>query len=551
MTIFPYFNAAEKLLFMKKKFLSTAFTGFILSFFLACSSVQVSGKKTVSIFPPEDYGQLFYDVQTDEDIFPDSKTFVDAVPLHNVDRIKKSYADLEDKSTASVSDFLQKNFRIPKQETTYKTDSSSINEHIQKLWQVLKRPADEKEAGTLISLPHPYIVPGGRFREIYYWDSYFTMLGLKEDGEIETIENMVDNFAFLIREFGFIPNGNRTYYLSRSQPPFFALMVELLAEEKGERIYRDYIDVLEREYDFWMQGSDILTPSNVEYQRVVLLPQGEILNRYWDDKNTPRPESYREDVETAKEAINEIPELEKEAVYRNLRAAAESGWDFSSRWLSRDEQGKYRLSTIHTTKILPVDLNSLLYNLEKTLAKANRLSGFIDKAENFDQKAKDRKEAIQKYFWDEEKNYYMDYNFEKHSKTAIISAAGMFPLFFKISRKEQAQEIAETIEESLLRPGGVVTTSNNTGQQWDAPNGWAPLQWMSILGLRNYDQHDLADEIKTRWLELNSDVYYRTYKLLEKYNVEDITKESGGGEYPTQDGFGWTNGVFQKLSKEN
>lgn len=535
---------------MKKKTLPTAFASFFVCLFLACSSAPVSDRETVQIFAPEEYGQLFYDVQNNEEIFPDSKTFVDAVPLHDVDRIKKRYADLENKSTASISEFLQSNFSIPENETTYKTDSSSINEHIQKLWQVLKRPADEKEPGTLINLPHPYLVPGGRFREIYYWDSYFTMLGLQADGEIETIENMVENFAYLIREFGFIPNGNRTYYLSRSQPPFFALMVEILAGEKGEKIYRDYLDVLEREYDFWMNGSENLTANSPDYRRVVRMPEGEILNRYWDDLNRPRPESFREDVKTAEEAIAEIPGLEKEEVYRNLRAAAESGWDFSSRWLSRNDQGEYQLSTINTTKILPVDLNSLLYNLEKTLARAHRLNGYLDKAENFEQFAEDRNRAIQKYFWDEEEDFYLDYNFRENRKTGVISAAGIFPLYFEIAGEKQAQKVAETFEETLLTPGGVVTTTNDTGEQWDAPNGWPPLQWMSITGLRNYGHYALANEIKTRWLNLNSDVYNRTYKMLEKYNVEDITKESGGGEYPTQDGFGWTNGVFQKLSKE-
>ncbi|PKD20270.1 trehalase [Salegentibacter salinarum] len=506
-------------------------------------------EKQLSILPPEElYGKLFFDVQKNESLFTDSKTFVDAVPRIAPEEIRKKYAEIKPESNTELKTFLNENFEIPEADSDYKTDSSSINLHINKLWDVLKRPADEKLSGTLIPLPNPYIVPGGRFREIYYWDSYFTMLGLQEDGETETIRNMVDNFAWLIENYGFIPNGNRTYYLSRSQPPFFAKMVELLAQTDGEETYIKYLPALEKEYDFWMKGSENQEPG--AYKRVVRLSNEEILNRYWDDKNTPRPESYREDVETAEKAISKNPDRTKEEVYRNLRAAAESGWDFSSRWLSINGNGDFNLYSIHTTQIIPVDLNSLLYNLEQTLARAYNLKVQPEKAVTFQERAENREAAIQKYLWEEETGFYFDYNFKKEHRTGIYSLAGVYPLFFEISDEKQAGKISETMEQIFLRPGGLVSTPHNTGQQWDAPNGWAPLQYMSIEGLRNYGKDLLASEIKQRWLNLNQSVYENTYKLLEKYNVEDLSKESGGGEYPTQDGFGWTNGVYQKLSKE-
>ncbi|PRX49622.1 alpha,alpha-trehalase TreF [Salegentibacter salegens] len=534
---------------------------FLCSFLLinACSSaVRTEENKTdkikleekqLSILPPEElYGELFFDVQENESLFADSKTFVDAVPRMAPREIQKKYAEEKPTNNTEFKAFLNENFEIPALNSEYKTDSSSINLHINKLWDVLKRPADEQVSGTLIPLPNPYIVPGGRFREIYYWDSYFTMLGLQEDGETETIRNMVDNFAWLIENYGFIPNGNRTYYLSRSQPPFFAKMVQLLAEIEGEEVYIKYLPALQKEYDFWMKGSENQEPG--AYKRVVKLSDGEILNRYWDDKNTPRPESYREDVETAEEAITKNPDRSKAEVYRDLRAAAESGWDFSSRWLSINGNGDFNLYSIHTTQIIPVDLNSLLYNLEKTLARAYKLDAAEEKAEVFRIKAENRKIAIQKYLWEEETGFYFDYNFKKAHRTGIYSLAGVYPLFFKISEDAQTGKVAKTLEQVFLRPGGLVSTPHNTGQQWDAPNGWAPLQYMSIEGLRNYNKDYLASEIKQRWLNLNQNVYENTYKLLEKYNVEDLSKESGGGEYPTQDGFGWTNGVYQKLSKE-
>ncbi|MCG9973113.1 alpha,alpha-trehalase TreF [Christiangramia crocea] len=506
-------------------------------------------EEDVEILPPDElYGDLFFDVQTGE-IFEDSKTFVDVVPQHNVGLIRQRYNMLDDTTTESISEFIKQHFEIPGNDFEFKTDSSSIKLHIRKLWDVLKRPADERVSGTLIPLPNPYIVPGGRFREIYYWDSYFTMLGLLEDGEIETIRNMVDNFAYLINEYGFIPNGNRTYYLGRSQPPFFAMMVRVLAEAEGEEVLAEYLPELEKEYNFWMDGAEDLNNKHA-FRRVVKMEDGGILNRYWDDNATPRPESYREDVKTAEKAVSRNPELSKEEVYRNLRAGAESGWDFSSRWLNKNENDEFDLSTIHTTDIVPVDLNSLLYNLEMTISEAAEIAGNEEKVEEFTKKAEARKETILKYHWNDKAGFFMDYNFRKNEMTDRFSLAGVYPLFFEIASQLQSEGVAAKIEEVFLKPGGVVTTPYNTGEQWDAPNGWAPLQWITIKGLQNYGRDDLASEIRSRWLELNKDVYQRTFKMLEKYNVEDLSKESGGGEYPTQDGFGWTNGVYQKLSSE-
>ncbi|WP_372919452.1 alpha,alpha-trehalase TreF [Salegentibacter sp.] len=529
---------------------------FLCSFLIlsGCSSAikteeKRSEEKQLSILPPEDlYGKLFFDVQENDSLFSDSKTFVDAVPRSAPEEIRKKYAEVQPETNAEMKAFLDENFEIPKASSNYVTDSTSINLHIKKLWKVLKRPADEQVSGTLIPLPNPYIVPGGRFREVYYWDSYFTMLGLQEDGETATIRNMVDNFAWLIETYGFIPNGNRTYYLSRSQPPFFSLMVQLLAEIEGEAVYTEYLDAMETEYEFWMTGSDNTEAGG--YKRVVVLPNGDILNRFWDDKDTPRPESYREDMETAEIATAKNPDRTRQEVYRDLRAAAESGWDFSSRWLSINGNGDFNLYSIHTTQIIPVDLNSLLYDLEQTLALAYEIKELPDKAWAYREKAQSRKAAIQKYLWEEEAGFYFDYNFKTRHTTGIYSLAGVYPLFFEIPAEEQANKVASSLEQVFLRPGGLVSTPHHTGQQWDAPNGWAPLQYMSIEGLRNYGKEQLASEVKQRWLNLNQNVYQKTWKLMEKYNVEDLSKESGGGEYPTQDGFGWTNGVYQKLSKE-
>jgi len=536
-----------------KKTLTFKTALFLFVILLSGCQLQKENTENIKILPPEElYGQLFIDVQSHKkNILGDSKAFVDCVPKGDIEKILADYSKLENKSDSTViRNFLEDNFIIPGYHSEYKTDSSQINDHITEVWSLLKRQPDEVKSGTLIPLKYSYIVPGGRFREVYYWDSYFTMLGLQEDKQTETIQNMVDNFSNLIDTYGFVPNGNRTYYLSRSQPPFYALMITLLAEIKGDSIYKNHLENLEKEYSFWMNGTEKLSPTNNSYRRVVRMKDGETLNRYWDDKNTPRAESYKEDIQTAKEAKSILADSKDELVYRNIRAAAESGWDFSSRWLTVNKENIYELYTIHTTDIIPVDLNSLLYNLEYTISKAYQVSNNNEKSKEYRTKYNARKEAILKYCWSSDKKFFMDYNFVQNKQTEVYSLAGVYPLFFDISDKKQAALVSAKIQHSFLKAGGVVSTLNTTDQQWDAPNGWAPLQWITIQGLRNYGYLFLANDIKKRWLNLNEKVYNNTFKMLEKYNVVNTNLKSGGGEYPTQDGFGWTNGVYQSLSKE-
>ncbi len=513
---------------------------------LFCTSPQ---HNIIEIDTPEElYGNLFHDVQANPEIFSDSKTFPDCLPNVAPKEIRKRYDRLEDRSTAALKKFIHENFSLPQSTTPFGTDSLPINQHIARLWNYLERPADKPVSGTRIPLPYPYIVPGGRFREIYYWDSYFTMLGLREDSLVAAIGQMVDNFAYLIDACGFIPNGNRTYYRTRSQPPFFAMMIAVLASCKGDSIFITYRTQLEKEYRFWMNGIDTISKTEPAFKRVVVLDDSTVLNRYWDDTATPRAESYREDMKTAAVAVEKNPSTNRAVVYRNLRAAAESGWDFSSRWLTPDSTGTFHLHTIHTTEIIPVDLNALLCNLERTLSRAYALSGDSTASNRYRILADKRRGALNRYCWNDSTGWYMDYRFTTGEQTGVFSLAGIYPLFFKLASTDQAQEAAGTIRNRFLKPGGVVTTLYPTGQQWDMPNGWAPLQWLTIKGLRNYRHTRLADTISSRWCSLNRKVYRTMFRMMEKYNVVDTTKESGGGEYPTQDGFGWTNGVYKVLT---
>lgn len=484
---------------------------------------------------------LFEDVQMQQ-VFPDGKTFVDCIPKFSLEIINQKYLAEKNNSNFHLKEFVPANFDLPVALSfLFVSDSSKpVEVNIELLWTVLTRQPD-KQSGSLIPLPYSYIVPGGRFGEIYYWDSYFTMLGLRASGKTDMIENMVKNFSFLINTQGYIPNGNRTYFLGRSQPPFFSLMVKLLSDCIGKNILSDYLPQLEKEYNFWMKGADKLNEQITALHHAVRMPGGEIMNRFWDENETPRPESYREDVE-----LTHLSKQNDKNLYRNLRAGAESGWDYSSRWFKEG----HSFNTIHTTDIIPVDLNCLLWHLEFHIAEAYKQNKDEKNYNRYKDLSGKRKIAINKYCWNESLNFFTDYDFNEKKLTQSLTLAGVAPLFFGIATDDQAVQIASLLKNKFLKAGGLITTLEITGQQWDAPNGWAPLHWMTVIGLENYNQHELASEIAKRWIKLNTDVFKRTGKLMEKYNVVDTHLEAGGGEYAGQDGFGWTNGVLLALMKK-
>lgn len=501
-----------------------------------CLLAQQSSSQILT--PRQLYPGLFEAVQLNN-VFPDNKTFVDMSPKADPALIMERYAAEKGKPGFSLAEFVGRNFSPPEGSgINFKTDlKKGIRAHIDTLWQVLYRYHDTAAHSSLLPLKADFIIPGGRFREIYYWDSYFTMLGLQESKQTGMIDNMIRNFANLIDRYGFIPNGTRTYYLSRSQPPFFSLMVELLAKDKGESVLPLYRKELLAEYNFWMQGQDTLREGHA-FRNLVRLADGSLLNRYWDSSDQPREESYRQDVESVVKTTERPGDY-----YRNIRAAAESGWDFSTRWFG--ESGS--LADIQTTDLLAVDLNSLLYHLELTLSKSYAISGDKVSSLSFRKKATARRKAILRYCWDEKSGWFKDYNFKRSKIEKIVTLAGVFPLEFGIATKRQAARTAARIQSDFLQAGGLVTTLNRSGQQWDSPNGWAPLEYMAIDGLMNYGYAHLARTIAERWIALNKYVFGQTGKLVEKYNVIDTNLKAGGGEYSLQDGFGWTNGVLLNL----
>ena len=489
--------------------------------------------------PRQLFPGLFEAVQL-SDIFPDNKTFVDATPKRDPELIMKDYTAQKGQQGFDLKTFVVANFTIPTANgNVFKSDVSlGIRKHIDTLWEVLYRKHDTvSKYSSLLPLPNDFVIPGGRFRETYYWDSYFTMLGLQESHKTKIIQNMIGNFAYMLDKYGFIPNGTRTYYLTRSQPPFFSMMLDLLAKDEGETVLVKYQKELLEEYAYWMKGSEVLKAGQA-YRNAVKMQDGELLNRYWDESDKPREESFKKDVDAAKETTQK-----PEDFYRNIRAAAESGWDFSTRWM--DTTGK--LSSIETTFIIPVDLNCLMYHLELSIAKSYKLQGNEVKYNFYADKASLRKKAILKYSWSEKNGWFMDYNWKLNHITPLETLAGAFPLEFNIADEQQAAKVANGLKTKFLKPGGLITTFQRSGQQWDSPNAWAPLQYIAIDGLNKYKQNALARTIAETWIGTNTRVFDSTGKLMEKYNVVDTDAKAGGGEYPLQDGFGWTNGVLLNL----
>jgi len=506
-----------------------------------------SAERSPRYDPAHDLGPLFQAVQL-APLFEDSKTFVDARPLLPAPQIAREYERARSDAGFSLRAFVAQRFALPRAaETSFRTDTlTTMEEHIRALWPVLSRgPGSDTGAvpSSLIPLPHPYVVPGGRFREVYYWDSYFTMLGLAASGRVDLVKDMLDNFAHLIETFGHIPNGNRTYYLSRSQPPFFAAMIGLYASATDTAHALPYLGALEAEHAFWMDGAAGLAPGD-GFRRAVRLRDGPVLNRYWDDLAEPRPEAYLRDYELGQS----VPEARRKALYRNLRATAESGWDFSSRWL-RDPAD---LRTLETTDLVSVDLNSLLWYAERLIAALRRFRGFpgdLESARRFEAAALERRSALLAAAYDSASRYFYDVRWRTGERVADRpTLAAVVPLYFGLATTEQGRAVAATLERDFLRPGGLVTTLVASGQQWDAPNGWAPLEWMAIEGVRRYGRADLADTVAARWLALNRRTYRGTGRMMEKYDVVDLGRPAGGGEYPAQDGFGWTNGVAAALA---
>jgi len=381
-------------------------------------------------------------------------------------------------------------------------------------WQELARHHNQ-DSGTLVGLPFPYVVPAAdlnaefRFEEQYYWDSYFTALGLHEQRHQVLVEGMLENLLYLFRRFGLIPNASRMYFTGRSQPPVLTSFILHVYEtyNKDNEWLRQKMSVAKEEYALvWM---------NKTHPQWHNVHKG--LSRYYD--------------------INVLHDL----------AEAESGWDMTPRFERK------------CLDFIPVDLNALLYKYETDFARTDELLGDKESAQVWMHKASERKKSMNEIMWGKLRGFYFDYNFEKGVLGDIWSLAGFYPMWAGMASKQQAERIVDQLPR-FERKGGLTTTTRplvdtsvlfgSLKAQWAYPNGWAPLHYIVIEGLKNYGYHEEAKRIASAWVKTNLDWFDRNGVFLEKYNVVNTKKPPIEGLYPSQTGFGWTNAIFIKLVED-
>lgn len=482
------------------------------------------------------YGDLLKAVQL-SGIYNDSKTFVDKPMKVDPDEVLNAFYQLPTPySKESLEIFLDEYFDpagsdlvdwVPEDYVEYPAFLSTITDDdyyswavgLNNLWLLLGRSVNETvlqnpQRHSFLPRPFPMVVPGGRFRESYYWDSYWIIRGLLVCDMYSTALNVISNLIQDISNFGFVPNGGRIYYLDRSQPPLLSEMVMTYIDyQMTHRLYdqnlvsfiREAYKALTIEHDWWMN------PLNGHVVDI----NGQILNRYHSNATTPRPESYKEDYDNN----GFEPDF-----YQNVRGGAETGWDFSSRWI----RGGVNVSFIATHEIVPVDLNSILYQMECNLAKLDILNSSLSSipaftelwfsvdftsasycgnatANNYYLAAKSRSEAIHSILWDKSSSRWRDFNTSSQEFSSVNTIESWTPLWAGLSFGNSSlnDEIVNALNTSgLIQPGGILTTSFESGQQWDAPNAWPPLVLIAIEGLR------LVNTTNSRMLSVSLLLFY-------------------------------------------
>ncbi|EZA62647.1 hypothetical protein DMN91_007675 [Ooceraea biroi] len=506
-------------------------------------------------------------------IFNDSKTFVDLYQLHDPDVtidnfnalmnatnnapnrdqvaafVAQNFAEQDELENATLPDWTE-NPKILKSigDPTYREWAKNLN----LIWKELARRLNHDvvvdiQRHSLIYVNNTFIIPGGRFREFYYWDSYWIIEGLLLCDMHDTVKGMIENFLSMVDRFGFVPNGGRIYYLSRSQPPLLIPMVAKYYEFTGDRKFlRENIALLEAEFEYWQNEMTVNVIKNDKTYK---------LAHYVVNSPNPRPESYKEDYRLAQQ----LPEEKRGAVYDDLKAAAESGWDFSYRWCIRsNETAQLSLLNVSTSDIIPVDLNAILQRNAKLLAYFHSILYNPLKVLRYTRIAQNYQAAINDVLWNENEGVWLDYDTrnKRHRDTFYVSnLTPLYTMSYNRSRRETyAQKAISYLKKNKIDAfyGGTPTSMNYTGEQWDFPNAWPPLQSFLIQGLYQTQVKkamDLAEDFAIRWLRSNYLGYKESGNMFEKYNAIIPGDGGGGGEYLVQTGFGWTNGVvFEFLS---
>lgn len=508
-------------------------------------------------------GSLLAVVQM-SNLFPDCKHFVDMPLKHNAATTLSEWRELVALHNGAVpievlATFVNAHFdqpggeledHIPEDFNADHSFDSISDPHYRQFardlhnrWPNLSRRVAEKvhqnpENYSIIALPHSFIIPGGRFRELYYWDSFFTIRGLLASKMFGTVKGMIENMAYLVDTYGFIPNGNRIYYLNRSQPPLLTWCVEAFYSATNDlEFVRKIMPSLEKEMEFFTKN-----------KLITQLGWKSHLFQFKVEALAPRPESYREDYESA-EHIEDI--VGKQKLWGDIAAAAESGRDFSCRWFSDEGAHAGKMGSTRTSAIIPVELNSIICSNLRIFSNFYELLGQPEKAATTKLQYQVMKEAIHQVFWNETHACWFDFDVTKNAQIEVFFDTNLFPLFCGCTHEgfDGTRVVAYLTNNGILNYQGIPTSLRVTGQQWDFPSGWAPMNWIAILGFKAIGQVELAKTLASKWVTHNYNIFKDSNTMYEKYNVEDpcFKARGGGGEYELQEGFGWTNGVILDL----
>ncbi len=466
---------------------------------------EIDEKEDLS--PELRFGALFEQVQM-EGVFGQSSTFSNAVPKAFTKEVMKAYEEEKLKEDFDLKQFVEKYFDTNSSVEFKGLGTTDITMYLSSLIDQMKVNSIAAK-GSVIEMSKLSLASRQEtFPELDYAESYFNMLGLQAKGDNEMVDNFPKNFVYMINNYECIPLKNRSYSLNQTGPPYLSAMINLLESSQGERILKFYLGGFFKEYQYWMKASHELE-AGTQINHSVKMEDGAILNRFWSGSLKPRVANYKED----KALLASVGDPE---ILRQVRAIEESTWLESSRWGMSNNN--YEGANI--TNLIPVDLNALLYNLEKSIARAYKLLKQEPRAEFFFEKAEARKKALIKYCWNEEKGFFFDYNFKDKKQTDVYSLAGLYPLFFEMADSKKAKKVASSLKSKLLKESGLANTNSETGLFWDGPYGKAAYQWIAYKGLKNYKEDDLANEIKSRWIKSQTDII-NANKVLAEFSIVD------------------------------
>jgi len=402
----------------------------------------------------------------------------------------------------------------------------------------------------LLYLPKAYVVPGGRFNEMYGWDSYFIELGLLRDGEVPLAKDIVDNFLYEIREYGKVLNANRTYYLTRSQPPFLTEMIlALCGHAQDHKWLEEAVPAIENYYAYWTTEPHLTSETGLaRYYDSGEGPAQEVVSSELDAHGHNDYDLIRRYFRTHYVADYDVSRFYDRAAdrltpqfYKGDRSMRESGFDPSNRF------GPFSADIIHYN---PVCLNSLLYVMETQSAEIAAILGHYKEAAKWKARATVRAARVNRLMWDAEKGLYFDYNFVQQRVPGYPFVTTFYPLWAGIASRDQAERVVRNLP-LFECPGGLQTSAHHSGDQWDAPFGWAPLQLIAVQALRRYGYQAEADRVSKRFLTLVLREYERYGTLVEKYDVVGLRADIGHdilfGYRTNEAGVGWTNAVFTTL----